>query len=85
MGKNKGIKIRPFPTFSPDLNPIENLWSARKAAVATDCPESADQMEDSFHRNWEILTTREALRPYFECLEQRYINCIENEGAIIHY
>lgn len=30
-----------FPTYSPDLNPIENLWATLKAEVKNDAPDTA--------------------------------------------
>ena len=37
-------------------------------------------IEDSLIENWKILTRVENLRPYFESLEVRYMNCIKLKG-----
>ena len=72
-----------FPTYSPDLNPIENLLSALKSAVACDNPKTEVQLIQSRQNNWQTLTTQETLSPYFKSLEQRYKICIEKNCAII--
>lgn len=79
--KTNGLNIRDFPTYSPDLNPIENLWSALKYRVACDNPRTEQQMRNSLLRNWRNLTTLEALEPYFEGLKGRYQDCIDKGGG----
>lgn len=82
-GKDQGLNILDFPTYSPDLSPIENLWATLKGAVAADSPKTEAQLVRSLQRNWENLTTVDALRPYFEQLEPLYFNCIENNGLTL--
>ena len=79
-----GLEILDFPTYSPDLSPIENLWSTLKSAVAADSPKTEAQLIRSLRRNWEKVTTENALKPYFEELEDRYLDCIECNGALLH-
>ena len=81
--KEKGLDIIYYPTYSPDFSPIENLWSALKGAVATDNPQTEAQLFKSLKRNWERLTTQNALQSYFKELERRYLICIENKGSFI--
>ena len=80
-----GLEQVQFPPYSPDLNPIENLWSALKESVACDNPRSGSGMKASLRANWEKLTTRENLAPYFENLCTRYDECMEEEGERLHY
>lgn len=83
--KTNGFKIGEFPTYSPDLSPIENLWSTLKHQVACDNPRTEQQMRNSLLRNWEKLTTPDALAPYFEGLKDRYQECIDKNGAKLDY
>lgn len=69
-----------FPTYSPDLNPIENVWNALKARVRHDAPKTEAQMKNSLIRNWEEITTKEALEPYFDDMVVRCEECMEIEG-----
>lgn len=80
-----GFCMVPFPRFSPDLTPIENLWKALKDRVSNDNPKSESQMVSSLHRNWEILTEPENLAPYFSNLYDRFQDCIKKKGERLPY
>lgn len=45
--------IRPFPANSPDLNPIENVFSWMKWPVELDQPSTSAQLEASIRRAWD--------------------------------
>ena len=74
-----------FPTYSPDLNPIENVWSTLKYKVACDAPESERELNRSLQSNWREITKVENLGPYLVTLESRYRECIEKNGERLHY
>lgn len=83
--KKNGLGQFTFPDYSPDLNVIENLWSALKERVRSDNPLSETSLIRSLQMNWEILSTPENLRPYFESLHSRYLECIEKKGIRLKY
>ena len=83
--QEKGYDIVNFPTYSPDLTPIENLWGVLKNAVAKENPKTEKALCDSLLRNWEVLTTAENLQPYFENLYVRYRECIDKDGKTLNY
>jgi transposase len=74
-----------FPTYSPDLNPIENLWATLKGRVAQDAPTTEDELVTSLRYNWGEITKVEFLRPYLKTLEGRYRECIEKNGESLHH
>jgi len=74
-----------FPSYSPDLSPIENIWRDLKSAVAKENPKTEKALCESLHRNWEALTTIERLQPYFKNLHKRYVECIEKNGNALYY
>ena len=41
----KGITLIDWPPWSPDLNPIENLWNVIKTRVYARFPQSIEEME----------------------------------------
>lgn len=82
IGSQK-LELVKMPKRSPDLNIIENMWSALKERVASDVPTNERELRASLLRNWEILTNPDRLLPYFEALHRRYIECVANEGEKI--
>jgi len=78
--ENEGIELVKFPTYSPDLNPIENLWGTLKNYVASDRLKTKNQLKESLAKNWEQLTHPHHLDDYINGLEERYEMVIENGG-----
>jgi len=83
--KRQKFKFMEFPTYSPDLSPIENLWSALKVAVAKDNPKNETSLRRSLHNNWRELTQVDKLHAYFDVLFDRYNECIEKKGIRLRY
>ena len=83
--RNSNFQLIKFPEYSPDLNPIENLWSSLKQRVSHDAPKTERQLISSLQKNWEILTEPENLFPYFENLSDRFNECIQKNGIRLPY
>ena len=49
--KGQNFNLIKFPTYSPDLSPIENLWGTLKAAVAKDNPKTEASLRKSLLNN----------------------------------
>jgi len=81
--KGHGLNIVKFPSYSPDLSPIENLWGALKERVKKDNPKTKKKLIKSLETHWEELTTVEALEPYFENLYGKYKQYIEIRGDLL--
>jgi transposase len=50
---NNGIDCIDFPPYSPDLNPIENLWADLKRRVELRCPSSITELKEILSEEWE--------------------------------
>ena len=50
--EKKGWKLLEWPSQSPDLNPIENLWWDLKKAVAARRPKNIADLETIAHEEW---------------------------------
>ena len=85
LGDYPPLELLDFPTYSPDLNPIENMWSTLKYKVACDAPKSERALVKSLINNWEELTKVDNLRPYLQTLDGRYLECIEQNGGRLPY
>ena len=52
---NHGVDLLDFPPYSPDLNPIENLWSILKARIETRLARTIEEVEQVLKEEWEAL------------------------------
>jgi hypothetical protein len=52
---NHGVDLLDFPPYSPDLNPIENLWSILKQRVESRLARTVDEVEQVLREEWEAL------------------------------
>ena len=48
----KGITALDFPPYSPDLNPMENLWDALARAVEQHACETMEELQDVISAEW---------------------------------
>ncbi len=53
--KKKHIKVQEWPSQSPDLNPIENLWRELKVRVAKRQPRNFNDMERICKEEWDKI------------------------------
>ena len=83
--KEQKLKVISSPKYSPDLNIIENLWSALKERVTGDAPANEKELRASLLSHWEVLTRSDRLQPFFEGLHRRYMICIAKEGHKFRY
>ncbi len=49
---NYGITCMDFPTYSPDLNPIENLFADMKRRLPDRHATTIDELLDAVHDEW---------------------------------
>ena len=83
--KEQKLNLIKLPKRSPDLNIIENLWSALKERVVSEGPTNEKELRTSLLSNWELLTKADRLEPFFEGLHRRYYLCIEKQGHKFRY
>ena len=74
-----------WPAQSPDLNPIENLWSIMKYEISKlPKAQSIAEMVVLLEEQWNRLTP-EVWKNVIESMPRRIKACIEAEGGSIRY
>jgi transposase len=77
-------QVLDFPTYSPDLNPIENLWFVFKEEVERLNPETAEELEEAMRVVWESFDA-EYLTSLMHSMPKRLAQVIANNGHKTHY
>ena len=76
---NHGVNLIDFPPYSPDLNPIENLWSILKARVEARLARTMDEVEQVLKEEWEALN-KELLASLAHSMPTRCAAVVANHG-----
>ena len=78
--KDIAIQLLNWPANSPDLNPIENLWSLLKSRVGKHFPTTRDQIVDAIQLEWNRLTVSDIAR-CCQSMRQRCQAVIDANGG----
>jgi transposase len=78
--------VMPWPSQSPDLNPIENLWNIIKDALddRIDRPSNLDELFQFVKEEWEKVP-KDYLRNLVDNLPRRIQDVIKNKGGSTRY
>ena len=82
--KNKGYKILPWPSQSPDLNPIENLWSILEDRMKDRKPQNEEQLFECIKTAWESVPLQ-ILGNLVDFMPRRCALVIKNKGRATKY
>jgi transposase len=55
-----GARIEPLPPYSPDLNPIEKMWSKLKGILRSKAARTVETLEAAISEAFEAVTTKDA-------------------------
>ncbi|GFU58192.1 transposable element Tcb1 transposase [Trichonephila clavipes] len=83
---NHQIELLPWPACSPDLSPIENMWSmvAQRLTQITPSAATPDQLWQRMEAAWSVLP-QEHIQSLFESMPRRVAAVISNNGGSSGY
>ncbi|GFU09425.1 transposable element Tcb1 transposase [Trichonephila clavipes] len=83
---NHQNELLPFPARSPDLSPIENMWSmvAERLTQITPPAATADQLWQRVEAAWSAVS-QEHIQSLFESMPRRVAAAISNNGGYSGY
>ena len=81
----KNVAVLDWPGNSPDLNPIENLWSRLKRAVAQRRPSKKQQLIEAILASWFHIITASDLQNLVESMPRRCQAVIDAKGYPTRY
>uniref|UniRef100_A0A8D0AMX6 Tc1-like transposase DDE domain-containing protein n=1 Tax=Sander lucioperca TaxID=283035 RepID=A0A8D0AMX6_SANLU len=82
--KEKKVNVLAWPSQSPDLNPIENLWNALKTAVHIRSPSNLTELEQFCKEEWSNIATSRCAK-LVETYPNRLKTVIKAKGGSTKY
>lgn len=80
----KYISKDEWPSNSPDLNPIENIWGYMQQQLNRDPPRTFDKLKEAVLREWDKLPF-EVIKNTMSSMPGRLNKVIKSKGAAIDY
>ena len=77
--KQKTIQTLPWPSFSPDLNPIENLCDELERRVEKHQPKNVEELELQLTQEWNN-TELSVLEKLVDSVPSRLYKCVKMKG-----
>nr|ACV85768.1 transposase [Acipenser fulvescens]ACV85769.1 transposase [Acipenser fulvescens] len=82
--KNKKVNVLEWPSQSPDLNPIENMWKELKIAVHQRSPSNLTELEQFCKEEWAKIAVSRCAK-LVETYPNRLMAVIAAKGASTKY
>ena len=83
--QDNDITVLDFPPYSPDLNPIENLWGIVKRNLYKNGPyKSINKLSEAFSREWSNITP-ELCKKLIDSMEDRLKAVVKAKGGFTKY
>jgi hypothetical protein len=82
--QTSGIDVMDWPSYSPDLNPIENLWADVKRRAEMDNPQDVESLRNALQKAWDE-TDKRLITKLIESMPRRLQRVREQAGWMTGY
>jgi transposase len=79
-----GIDVLDWPPYSPDLNPIENLWADVKRRAEMDNPKTKEDLKTALRKSWSEIDAR-LIKELIKSMSKRCKLVREKQGWMTGY
>lgn len=82
----ESVEVIDWPSRSPDLNPIENIWAILVRDIYADGMQffSISDLKEAILKAWDKISQKTLAR-LSESMDSRIVELIEKRGGRIHY
>ena len=84
LGEQNINILGPWPGNSPDLNPIENLWSILKRRVDKENPTNSDKLQTLIMQEWAVIS-QDAAQKLIDSKPGRIAEVLKKKGQHSKY
>ena len=81
---DKHIHLLDWPSYSPDINPMENLWGWMKKKIALRRPKTIQRLETDIIDCWKEISAKHIYN-LIDSMPRRCRLLIEGKGEQINY
>ena len=82
--RDNAVQVLDWPSYSPDLNPIENIWGYLKRKLYQKNCEKIEEMQLETVKIWNSMT-HDLVQNYVTSMPTRIDMCIQRQGGKISY
>ena len=79
------VRVLDWPSHSPDLNPVENLWASLARRVRQYGPSTKAELQQAVYTVWNEPDTFTLVKTLYESLPRRMQALRRSKGAHIRY